>query len=137
MYNLALAEKLLSFINLFASCVSTDNYWNALKFQCLNVIRQTTPLAIPFARRYIIPHSTRRAILKRRLLWCKYRHSRDINTLNNFKTQSRLVKGLSRRHRLHRETIIMQSNENIKFWRFCSSSTNFNQASNPLITYDF
>ena len=69
---------------------------------------------------------------KKRLLWRKYRHSPDIDTLNNFKTQSRLIRGLFRRHRLHRETIIMQSNDNTKFWRFCSSSTNSNQASDSL-----
>ena len=80
-----------------------------------NVIHLTTSITIPFARRNIIPHFLRRAILKERLLWRKYRHSPDINTLNNFKTQSRLVRGFSRRHRLHRETIIMQSYDNTKF----------------------
>ena len=37
-FNLALAERLLSFIDwhsLFAPCVSIDDYWNAFKFQCL------------------------------------------------------------------------------------------------------
>ena len=99
--------------------------------QCLSLIRLTT-LTIPFARRNIILHFIRRAILKKRLLWRKYCHSPDIDTLNNFKTKFRLVRCLSRRHRLHRETIIMQSNDNTKFWRFCSSSTNSYQASYPL-----
>ena len=133
--NLALAERLLSFIDwhfLFVSCVSIDDYWNDFKFQCLNVICLTTPITIPFERRNIIPNFLRRAILKKRLLWRKYRHSFNIDTLNNFKVQSRLVRGLSRRHHLHRETIIMQSNDNTKFWRFCSSFTNSNQVSYPL-----
>ena len=76
--NLALAERPLSFIDwhsLFASCVSIDDYWNAFMFQCLNVIHLTKPIAIPFARHNIILHFLRRAILKRRLLWRKYRSS--------------------------------------------------------------
>ena len=99
------------------------------KFQCLNVISLTTLITIPFVCRNIISHFLRHVILKKRLLWRKYSHSPDIDTLNNFKTQSRLVRSLSRWHRLHRETIIMQSNDNAKFWRFCSSFTNSNQAS--------
>ena len=82
------------------------------KFQCLNVIHLSTPITILFARRNIIPHFLRRAILKKRLLWRKYRHFPDFNTFNNLKTQFRLVRGLSRQHRLHSETIIMQSNDN-------------------------
>ena len=133
--NLAFAERLLSFIDwhsLFASCISIDDYWNTFKFHCLNVMRLTTLITIPFARRYNIPHFLRRAILKKLLLWHNYRHSPDIDTLNNFKTQSWLLRDLSRRHRLHRKTIILQSNDNTKFWRFCSSFTNSNQASYSL-----
>ena len=65
--NLAFTERLLSVIgwhSLFVSCDSINDYWNALKFLCLNAIRLSTPITNPIVCRNVKLHLLRRAILK-------------------------------------------------------------------------